>query len=82
VQYRKFIDYAIKVKADSIIIEENQPYLTLHGHIHETVDISGSFKDRIGDTLCLSVGNHDTRNELSILTFDLNNPEDVVREIV
>src|SRR6056297_2866794 len=38
-------------------IEERQPYLTLHGHIHETVDLSGDFVERIGRTRCAAVGN-------------------------
>ncbi len=52
-------------------IEKNQPYLTLHGHIHETVDVSGNFKDQIGKTLCLSPGNHNVGENLAILIFDL-----------
>ena len=39
------------------LIEDRQPYLTLHGHIHETVDLSGEFVERIGRTACAAVGN-------------------------
>ena len=38
-------------------IEEQQPALTLHGHIHESPDISGSLTDTIGRTVCLNPGN-------------------------
>jgi Icc-related predicted phosphoesterase len=38
-------------------IEARQPYLTLHGHIHETVDLSGEFVETIGRTRCVAVGN-------------------------
>jgi len=38
-------------------VEARQPYLTLHGHIHETVDLSGAFVERIGRTRCVAVGN-------------------------
>jgi len=38
-------------------IEDRQPYLTLHGHIHETVDLSGEFAETIGRTRCVAVGN-------------------------
>lgn len=62
-----------------LFIEKHQPYLTLHGHIHETVDISGSFKEHIGDTLCLSAGNHNIGDKLSVLVFDLYRPQDVKR---
>jgi len=38
-------------------IEDRQPYLTLHGHIHETVERTGEFVERIGRTRCAAVGN-------------------------
>lgn len=69
-----------------LFIEEHQPYLTLHGHIHETVDVSGTFKDRIDNTLCLSVGNHNLGNyepnDLSVLTFNLYDIRRAERRIV
>jgi Icc-related predicted phosphoesterase len=37
-------------------IEENQPLLTLHGHIHESPEISGAYFDRIGKTLMINPG--------------------------
>ena len=37
-------------------IEKRQPLLTLHGHIHESPQISGSIKDRIGKTVCVNPG--------------------------
>ncbi|RLJ09204.1 MAG: hypothetical protein DRP13_00870 [Candidatus Aenigmatarchaeota archaeon] len=38
-------------------IEKVQPLLSLHGHIHESPDMSGSWKERIGKTLCINPGN-------------------------
>ncbi|MBU3941839.1 MAG: metallophosphoesterase [Nanoarchaeota archaeon] len=58
-----------------LFIENCQPYLTLHGHIHETVDVSGNFKDNIGKTLCLTSGNHNAESKLAVLVFDLYHPE-------
>jgi len=58
-----------------LFIENCQPYLTLHGHIHETVDVSGNFKDNIGKTLCLTSGNHNAGSKLTVLVFDLYHPE-------
>lgn len=52
-------------------IEGYQPLLTLHGHIHETVDVSGQFVDRLGDTICASPGNHNTLNTAQILGIQL-----------
>jgi Icc-related predicted phosphoesterase len=37
-------------------IEKNQPLLTLHGHIHESPEVSGAYMDRIGETLCVNPG--------------------------
>lgn len=65
-----------------LFIETRQPYLTLHGHIHETVDISGEFKDKIGNTLCLSSGNHNIGDKLAVLAFDLHKPQEVKRVII
>jgi len=62
-----------------LFIEKYQPYLTLHGHIHETVHISGSFKDMIGETLCLAPGNHSRWDNLTVLIFDLYSPRDAKR---
>lgn len=55
-------------------IEKYQPYLTLHGHIHETVDMSGEYKTKIGDTWCMSAGNHNYDSKLAVLVMDLDNP--------
>lgn len=37
-------------------IEREHPLLTLHGHIHESPEMSGDFRDRIGKTLCINPG--------------------------
>lgn len=38
-------------------IEEFQPLLTLHGHIHESPEMSGAFLEKIGKTVCINPGN-------------------------
>ena len=58
-------------------IEQRQPYITLHGHIHESVRITGSWKDRIGKTYCFSAA-HDGA-ELAIVKFNPDKPEDAER---
>ncbi len=65
-------------KAVRSFIEQNQPYITLHGHIHETVEVSGEFAEKIGETHCFSSGNHDI-GPLSVLLFDLYDPGAVER---
>ncbi len=52
-------------------IEQNQPFLTLHGHFHETVCLSGTFKDKIKETICMSPGNDDKGEDLALLVIDL-----------
>ena len=37
-------------------LERVQPALSLHGHIHESPQISGKFADRIGRTICVNPG--------------------------
>jgi Icc-related predicted phosphoesterase len=49
-------------------IEEAKPCLSLHGHIHESPHMSGSWMDRIGKTLCVNPGKG------SIIVFDVDNP--------
>ncbi|MFH1065110.1 MAG: metallophosphoesterase [Nanoarchaeota archaeon] len=68
--------------AVKMFIEQRQPYLTLHGHIHETVAVSGEFKHKTGNTLSLSSGNCNTKNELALLVFDLYSPENVKRLVI
>ncbi len=43
-------------RAIRAFIERHQPYLTLHGHIHESSEISGTYLDRIGETICINPG--------------------------
>ncbi|RPI16328.1 MAG: hypothetical protein EHM58_12170 [Ignavibacteriae bacterium] len=61
-------------------IEERQPLLTLHGHIHESPRLTGSWRDKIGNTNCYSAA-HDG-NELAIVKFNLNEPGKVLRELI
>ncbi len=43
-------------RAVTRFIREKQPFLTLHGHIHESPVMTGRFTDRIGKTLCVNPG--------------------------
>lgn len=61
-------------------IETRQPYITLHGHVHESARITGSWKDRIGSTYCFSAA-HDAK-ELALVRFNLKHPENAVRELI
>ena len=54
-------------------IEKEQPFLTLHGHIHESPQMSGSWKDRIGSTVCINVGSSYPEDKLNCVVIDADN---------
>lgn len=81
----KMIDYApFDVHVGSIairgLIEEGQPLLTLHGHVHESARLTGSWKERIGRTICLSAA-HDGP-ELALIQFSIENIDLAKRELL
>jgi hypothetical protein len=64
-------------------IKEHQPLLTLHGHIHESPQISGAYLDRIGETVCINPGQsawsgRDSIN-LHAVTFEMENVQETIR---
>ena len=52
-------------------IEKEQPLLTLHGHIHESPKMSGSWKDKIGNTICINVGSSYPEDKLNCVVIDI-----------
>ncbi len=60
-------------------IEERGPWLTLHGHAHESARLTGIWKERIGRTWALSAA-HDGPG-LALVRFGLDDPEQAAREI-
>ena len=61
-------------------IEARQPLLTLHGHVHESVRLSGSWRDRVGLTHCFSAA-HDGP-DLALVRFDPGNLDAATRELI
>ena len=61
-------------------IEKKQPFLTLHGHVHETVRLTGNWKDVFGETFSFSA-THDGK-ELAIIVFDTENLKKARRELI
>ena len=61
-------------------IEERQPLVTLHGHVHESARLTGSWRDRIGRTHLFSAA-HDGP-ELALVRFDLEDPASATRELI
>lgn len=81
----KFIDQVpLDLHVGSIAVrrflESRQPLLTLHGHIHESARLTGSWRDRIGRTHAFSAA-HDGP-ELALVTFDLTDLDSATREIL
>lgn len=62
-------------------IEQQRPYLTLHGHIHETIEVSNHFRDKINGVTCLGVGNAYEKG-LAVITFDLYDLNSIKREVL
>ena len=61
-------------------IEQRQPLLTLHGHVHESARLTGEWKIQLGKTVCMN-GAHDGP-ELALVRFDLESPWDATRELL
>jgi Icc-related predicted phosphoesterase len=80
----KMIDHApLDVHVGSVavrrFIEARQPLVTLHGHVHESARLAGSWKERLGRTCAFSAA-HDGP-ELAIVRFELERPEAAMREL-
>ena len=54
-------------------MEKEQPLLSLHGHIHESQKMSGSWKDKIGNTICINVGSSYPEDKLNCVVVDVEN---------
>jgi Icc-related predicted phosphoesterase len=61
-------------------IEDRQPLLTLHGHIHESPRLTGNWRQRIGRTHAFSAA-HDGP-ELALVRFDLDDLDNATRELL
>ena len=79
------IDHApVDVHVGSIairrFIEARQPPVTLHGHIHESARLTGSWRQEFGRPWALSAA-HDGP-ELALVRFDPGNPGQATRELI
>ena len=63
-------------------IEEHQPLLTLHGHIHESPEISSAYFDRIEETFSINPGQFTQTgrdfSKLHAVTFEMENIEETL----
>ncbi len=72
--------YPIGSRAVRQFIEQRRPLVTLHGHIHESPIVTGSYADRVGDSLCINPGQSHTR--LHAVLFDTARPAETLRHTV
>ena len=71
------LDVHVGSMAIKRIIEERQPYITLHGHIHESARLTGHWKQQFGRTYSFTAA-HDGP-ELSLIVLDLDHPGEANR---
>jgi len=61
-------------------IDRRQPYVTLHGHIHESARLTGSWRQQLGRTHLFGAA-HDGP-ELALVRFDLDDPQSAERRLL
>ncbi|MDA3838855.1 MAG: metallophosphoesterase [Candidatus Delongbacteria bacterium] len=77
-----FVPFDVHVGSIAIqrFIENRSPYLTLHGHIHESTRLTGSYLDTINETIMLNAAHDGT--ELSLIKFQLEDLSTIERVIL
>ena len=66
-------------RAIARIIEKSQPLLTVHGHIHDSVNNTGIFPEKIGKTFCVSVSSNHIGDNPYVVFGDINNLSEMKR---
>lgn len=60
-------------------LERSQPLVSMHGHVHESVEMTGSWREMIGRTHIF--GGAHGGPELALVRFTLEDPTDASREL-
>ena len=81
----KMYDHApLDVHIGSIAIQRfintRQPLITLHGHVHESASITGSWQDKLKNTYAFSAAHNG--KELALVRFDPGFPGKASRELI
>jgi uncharacterized protein len=81
----KSIDHVpLDVHVGSVAIRNfilaRQPRITLHGHIHESAAITGSWIERLGESCCFTAAH--AGPELALVRFDPADPAGATRELL
>ncbi len=74
------VPFPVGSRALRRFIEERQPLCTLHGHVHESPLLTGSYVDWLGATLCINPGQNHGR--LYAVLFDAERPAQTLRHTV
>lgn len=61
-------------------IKKKQPFLTLHGHVHESVSLTGKWSEKRGVSFSFSAAHNES--DLSLVRFNTDNLEKATRELV
>lgn len=67
-------------RAIRAVIETHQPLLSLHGHVHESPIVTGSFTHQLGDTVAVNPGQ--TRDKLRFALIDIDVAACKIRDMV
>ena len=74
------VEHPIGSRAVREVIEQRGPELALHGHVHESPEVTGSHLDQVGKTLCANPGQ--SHDRLHAVLFDLQRPAQTLRHTV
>jgi Icc-related predicted phosphoesterase len=74
------VDVHVGSVAITRFIEEREPLATLHGHIHESARLTGSWRQKLGRTHLFGAA-HDGP-ELAVVRFDLADLDAATRELI
>jgi Icc-related predicted phosphoesterase len=74
------LDYPIGSKAVRDFIESRRPLCALHGHVHESPAVTGSYFDEVGGVLCINPGQ--SHEHLHAVLFDTERPRATLRHTV
>lgn len=81
---RRVEDVPLDVHVGSIaikrFIETRQPLVTLHGHVHESAELTGKFAERLGRTYMFTAAH--AGSELALVRFSLEDPGSATRELI
>lgn len=61
-------------------IEQAQPHITLHGHVHESSTLTGAWREKMGNTYAFTAAYDGS--ELAVIKFEPSHPNQASRELL